>query len=578
MMKKYTVILSIFLSCISIAFAQTVGITDAVKKEIKSRVDQGTYPSLVVGYIDATGISYYAYGNKSLDTTSPVDENTIYEIGSISKTFTGLLLADAVEQGVVALEDPLQKYLPKGVSSPTYENTEITLVSLSNHTSSLPRMPDNFDSADPNNPYVDYSAAQMYAFLNDTNIVEPVGSRASYSNYGQGLLGYTLASIQGEDYESLLRKEITKPFKMKNTAVSFSKAMRTNLALPYDNQKKAYNWDIISLAGAGGIRSSTKDMMTYLSYMMGMKKTAKASAIQRTQKRTTKEDLPSIGLAWFIEETSSGKTLYQHGGATGGYRAFAAFIPEEQRGVVLFTNCTQGPEDIAYTILDPKAHPLKHKKPSLSVAIQTTLDKEGPLRAEEQFRSLKDSEDYDLDESELNSVGYGYMEAKKYEKALAIFTMNIAAFPKSSNVYDSAGEAYEALGQTNNAIANYSYSLALNPNSITAKEYLNEKGVDTSVFDHVKEDEGIEVSSEILETYVGKYALAPNFNLEITTKDGKLFAQATGQGKYELFANSNTEFYLKVVEAKVTFSPNDDGTVSKLVLHQNGRDMPAKRI
>lgn len=129
------------------------------------------------------------------------------------KTFTGIILADMVLKGEVKLDDPLQSHLPSGVTAPTRNGASIKLVNLSNHTSSFPRMPDNFKPANPNNPFADYSEKQMYDFLSNYTLTRDIGSQFEYSNYGTGLLGHVLAAKKKMTYEALMTEVIAKPLR-----------------------------------------------------------------------------------------------------------------------------------------------------------------------------------------------------------------------------------------------------------------------------------------------------------------------------------------------------------------------------
>ncbi|MBK9632743.1 MAG: DUF3471 domain-containing protein [Saprospiraceae bacterium] len=162
-------------------------------------------------------------------------------------------------------------------------------------------------------------------------------------------------------------------------------------------------------------------------------------------------------------------------------------------------------------------------------------------------------------------MGYTYLQASKVEEALTLFKINVDAFPASANVYDSYGEAL-----MNASIENYKKSLELNPANTNGEAMLAKMGI-------VIPKKEILVDEKTLDSLVGVYQLAPNFNIAITRDSTRLFAQATGQSKFELFPKSSHEFYLKVVEARIIFSKNE-GKASNLTLFQGGREMPGKRI
>ncbi|MGC1520781.1 MAG: serine hydrolase, partial [Steroidobacteraceae bacterium] len=162
----------------------------------------------MVGVIDAKGRRIVAYGSLEKADKRPLDGDTVFEIGSITKVFTSLLLADMVQRGEVKLDDPIAKYLPASAKVPERNGHSITLVDLATHTSALPRMPANFRPKDPANPYADYTDEQLYAFLSSYELIRDVGAKYEYSNLGFGLLGQGLAHRAGTDYETLVETRI----------------------------------------------------------------------------------------------------------------------------------------------------------------------------------------------------------------------------------------------------------------------------------------------------------------------------------------------------------------------------------
>ena len=197
---------------------------------------------------------------------APYDGRTLFEIGSITKVFTGILLAEMAERGDVRLEQPVAELLPGDVVVPSRNGRQIRLVDLSTHSSGLPRMPDNFTPADPGNPYVDYTAAKLYDFLRRHELRRDIGVEAEYSNVGVGLLGHALARRAGTSYEALVTARILDPLKMTSTKVTLSPADVARLAPGHDARgQQVQNWDLAeAFAGAGSLRSNVDDMLTFL--------------------------------------------------------------------------------------------------------------------------------------------------------------------------------------------------------------------------------------------------------------------------------------------------------------------------
>ena len=347
----YCAVLILFVACQK---QPTDDLPANVVQSIQNRIENGVTPSIVVGVIDNRGPRYYAFGRKSL-TDSAVNEHTIYEIGSISKVFTGILLAHETETGKLDINDPAQKYLPPTVQVPKRGGKEITLGNLSDHTSGLPRMPDNFDPKDPSNPYADYTVEQMYAFLSGYQLPRDIGAEYEYSNLAQGLLGHILALHTGTSYEDFMISTIAQPLGMNETKIVLDHNMKKNLAIGHSGGREVSNWDIPTLAGAGGIRSSVYDMIKFLAANIGLTQTPLRSAMDKSHKtRHSKAGEARVGLGWHISKGKLGDVIW-HNGGTGGYRTFAGFVKETQKGVVVFTNSTEGADDIGFKLLNPDA-------------------------------------------------------------------------------------------------------------------------------------------------------------------------------------------------------------------------------
>lgn len=561
-----------FLLLCSAALAQKKALPEDVVASIKSRIDFGLTPSIVIGIIDKDGTHYYSFGTKTVGG-EPADEHSIYEIGSISKVFTATLLADNIVKGKMKVDDPVSKYLHASVKVPTYKggSKPITLGNLSDHTSSLPRMPSNMPASDPKDPAADYTPELMYAFLSSYVLSREVGSEFEYSNFAIGLLGQIQALAAGTSYEEALTSVITSPLKMKETGIKLSDKMKDNLAVGHSMGMPVNNWDLNSMQGAGGIRSSVHDMLLFLAANMGLTKSQLSKAMELAQTPRHDKAGDRVGLGWFISKGSLGD-VFAHNGGTGGYRTFAGFVKETGRGVVVLTNSgSSDADDIGMHLLDPQS-PIQEVKPDYSYVIKQMIDKEGHEGLLKKYKNLKaeNPDKYYLDEDAINTLGYAYLNQEKVDAAMAVFSINVMEFPNSSNVYDSYGEALMIKGQKAEAIVNYQKSLELNPANSNAVDMLAKMGVEVKM-------EEVKVEEALLQAYTGGYELAPGFIITITRDGSRLFAQATGQGQFEIFPTSNTEFYLKAVEAKVVFATDAEGVIN-MTLYQGGQVMPGKRV
>jgi serine-type D-Ala-D-Ala carboxypeptidase/endopeptidase len=553
--------------------AQT-GIPQEVKDNIKLRVDNGINPGIVVGVVDADGVHFYSYGVKELNGNDPVDEHSVFEIGSITKTFTGIILADRVIKGRMGLDDPIQKYLPEGVTAPTRNGASIRLVHLSNHTSGFPRMPDNFNPSNPSNPYADYSEKQLYDFLNRYELPRDIGSQYEYSNYAVGLLGHILATSQETTYEALMIDVIARPLGLHDTRMALTPKMTKNLAFGHHDGAQVENWDLTTLAGAGAIRSTAVDLLRYVHANTGGVKSKLYPAMQLSHKNSRADGAtPIVGLGWHTAVSPDAEIIW-HNGGTGGYRTFAGFTKGGSRGVVVLSNSSVSIDDIGLHLLNLKA-PLTAIKASVAVALRNAIDAGGIQAGVESYRELKkeQGENYDFSEGQLNRLGNEYLGKGETEKAIAVFRLNAGAYPESSQVYYRLGEAFMKHGDNEAAIENFKRSLVLNPGNQASIDRLKKLGVDPG--DVVEE---VTVDSATLETYVGKYELAPGFILAVSRAGNQLKAQATGQPEFPIFPRSVNVFYLKVVDAQLTFNQNEDGRVESVTLHQGGHDLVGKRM
>ena len=380
-----------------------------------------------------------------------VDADDVFEIGSITKVFTASILADMVSRREVRLDDPVAKYLPSSAHIPSRNGRQITLLDLATQSSGLPRMPSNFTPRDSTNPYADYSVQQLYAFLSGYQLTRDIGASYEYSNLGVGLLGHALALKAGTSYEQLVTRRILTPLQMKETAITLTPALRARLALGHGGDGHVVpNWDLPTLAGAGALRSTAADMLTFLVANLDSTRAPLSRTLQQTHGERHATDNPNlkIGLAWHILSRPAG-TIVWHNGGTGGYRSFIGFDPARHVAVVvLCNNGNENVDDIGFHLLDE-------------------------------------------------------------------------TFPLSP-----------------------------------PRQRHTEVAVD----------------SLILQRYVGEYELAPTFHIVITREAAHLFAQATAQPRFAIFAESDSTFFLKAVDAQLTFRA--DG----LVLHQNGQHVPGRKV
>ena len=287
--------------------------------------------SATVGLVDK--------GKISIRASTGTKADALYEIGSITKVFTALLLADMVTKGQVKLDDPVARYLPPGALA-VHGNRPITLRDLAGHYSGLPRLPANLAPKDNGDPYADYGEAELLAFLKAWTPARSPGAMFEYSNLGAGLLGYALGRAGGKSYEKLVEQHILKPFGM--TATRF--AIGPGEAAPHGADGKPVKpWNLAVLVAAGGLRSTAGDMAKFTRGLI-----APPAALGPAVTLLLREFKPAggahtkIGLGLFTRTTTAG-TIAFHDGGTGGSRSSLVIDMARKRGAIVLVNSAANP-------------------------------------------------------------------------------------------------------------------------------------------------------------------------------------------------------------------------------------------
>ena len=368
-LTKFAILLIILAATRVPAAAQAKPPNDAeIKKRMVNLVEnRKKAPGVAVGLIDEKGARVFGAGVCETNGTNSVNGDTIFEIGSITKAFTGILLQDMVDKGELKLEDPISKFLPDSVKTPSRNGKEITLLDLATQSSGLPRLPDNLSllKAASDNPYADYGPELMYKFLSGYKLKRDIGEKYEYSNLGVGLLGHILELKAGKGFEALVIERICSPLKMDSTRITLSPALKAQLAPGHNASGKSVgNWDFKALAGAGAIRSSMNDMLRFLSANMSATNTSLSATLERSQKPRRDADAGRrIGLCWHINPDG----VIWHNGGTGGYRSFMGFNKKSGRGVIVLANSAGAETDgLGMGILGPTG---EHKETKLDAKL-----------------------------------------------------------------------------------------------------------------------------------------------------------------------------------------------------------------
>jgi len=294
---------------------------------------------------------FYNYGEIKRDSKIPPDSNSIYEIGSITKTFTGLVLAKAVTENKLKLEDDIRKYLQGKFHNLTYYGKIVRIKHLASHSSGLPRIPENLTTQsdfDKTNPYKNYTKNMLLSYLGTVKLKDEPGSEFEYSSLGMALLGLILEEVYQSTFENLMKEKIIIPFNLQNTGLTLSEDQNKKFASGYDeNGEETNHWEMGIFAPAGALKSCTNDMLKYLE--LNRKEAEKALVLAHLPAYKGSE---TVGLAWFIKKTKQGNTMIWHNGATYGSGSFSAFIREKESSLIILTNSETSVDFLGIAILN----------------------------------------------------------------------------------------------------------------------------------------------------------------------------------------------------------------------------------
>ena len=311
-----------------------------VQALIDERVRARLSPGMAVGIVDREGsVELFVSGVRRYGDPTPIDADTVFEIGSISKVFTTLLLARLEAEGRLAGSDPVQKHLPSDVVMPLNEETPFTLEHLATHTSGLARMPLNFTPSDPEDPYADYTVEAMYAFLTRGPPPRAPGGVPEYSNLGMGLLGHVLALREETTYDALLNEHICRPLGMIDTRCTPEGALLERTASGHMGIKPVSAWSIPTMAGAGDINSTLRDMMRFAAANLDEGTSPLVESLRHCHAARVDASQPGmrIGLGWHLLFEGDDCIVW-HNGMTGGFASFLGFNPELGKAVVVLAN------------------------------------------------------------------------------------------------------------------------------------------------------------------------------------------------------------------------------------------------
>jgi serine-type D-Ala-D-Ala carboxypeptidase/endopeptidase len=357
-------------------------ITDKLRETIQSLVDNNkTNAAIVVGLVNPNGAQFYGYGNMSNANHIIVNKDTIFAIGSITKVFTTILLADMVNRGLVNLDDPIEKYLPTSIKVPTFNGQKITLENLATHTSGLSEFPSshcvsNFNGTDDDDEdsiqarlfFIEcdknYTFDQLYQDLSNTTLIREPGLKFEYSTFGISLLGHILALKSGMSYDRLVEERILNVLGMNSTSIVLSDAQKSRLAIGHLNGQELPFWNASRpIVPAGGLHSSVADMLKFASANLGLIDTRINNAMKESHiiihdsslgKAFSNNYTAYVSLGWLIA-TDFGTQIVEHNGETAdGYNSFIGLNTSKEKGIVIIASASSIDIDVANIVFGPR--------------------------------------------------------------------------------------------------------------------------------------------------------------------------------------------------------------------------------
>lgn len=368
------------LSCLLVGFAAVAEVPSNVQNEINLRVKHNINPSIVVGLYENGQSHFYTQGSREKKQAMTVTKNSVYEIGSITKTFTSLLLATLVQDKKVGLDDAIEDFWPKPFALKTRKNQPINFKHLATHTSGLPRLPYNL-MAFSKDPYANYDRNQLIEAINNTEISNT--GQYVYSNFAVGLLGETLSVIENKTFNQLIEQVIIKPLKLNHTYMQLEQVPQELVVQGYAGNKAATAWNFKALAAAGSIRSSIEDLLAYgVAYTHT--NNPLSQAMELTMKTHFQQDKLEVGLGWHFNDG-----VFWHNGGTDGFRSMLMIDPKNKKVVAGITNHNKNDvEDIVAHLMDP-SKPMKKFDIPLSISDEDLMLFIGEYKQIETAKTIK---------------------------------------------------------------------------------------------------------------------------------------------------------------------------------------------
>lgn len=466
---------------------------------------------------------------------------TRYQIGSITKVFTNLLLAEAVERDVVDYDTTIKDILGDRIDPSNAAVADITFAELATHTSGLPRLQANFAPKDPLNPYKDLDTEMLYAGVNISRDLQPLGDHYAYSNFGMGLSGHMLGIAFGADYAAAVTEHVIKPLGLANTA--FERG--DNYAVGFSEGGVVPAWTFgDATAAAGALWGSAEDFATLASVFLRESDWPLKHDIDLNEDVVAESGSGfSVTRVWHVAWAND-QPIFWHNGGTGGYSSFFGYRPDTKSAIAILVSGRDGPTAFGLDWLGRTKNDMQDNESTVDTSI--------------------------LGQYELTpSIGAGVFERNGtvFAQLTGQQAIPMSRLDEDWYALDVVDASLRFIREDDAVVA---FDLAQNSMLQRAK-----KVADVATAEAREE---VELTSEELTQYVGSYAINANAKFVIREREGGLEAMLTGQPFLPIYAAGDDVFFYKVVDAELRFQRDEDGSVGALVLKQGAINQRAERI
>jgi CubicO group peptidase (beta-lactamase class C family) len=485
-----------------------------------------------------------AFGMANIELDVPMQPDHVFKIASITKQFTAVAILQLMEQGKLGLQDSITKFIPDYP-----QGNKITVEHLLTHTSGIPNntdMPDYMER-------IDVTPTEMIGHFKNLPLKFTPGAGWSYSNNGYFLLGYIIEKITGKTYGEYLETHFFKPLGMSYSSYASDTRIIRNRVSAYTKGDNGFeNAPPFSMShpyAAGAVQSTVEDLFKWNQAVHAYKLITKETlnkALTRYKLANGKET--AYGYGWRLGNVYESPSVW-HGGMVRGTITMEIYLPREDVFVAVFSNCECNSPEVTASKLAAFAlgKPSRYK--------EIALDGTGMLEYAGVYENQKGQQR--IVTALENRL---YSQINRGPKAV------VKAYQKDLFFFD--GNAMATLEFSRNNKGNIEKLTARNLNGIEVWNKTNKP---------IPADDGIKLDAQLLEAYVGRYEISPEFTFSVTKEQGRLFLQAPEQEKLEMFAETETRFFLKVNDAQLEFVKDDRGTVTKAILNQGGRQAEANK-